>query len=55
MHCRGGSGRAGMIAARLLAETGVDLNEAMARVRAVRPGGIETPAQEDWVRTGPRS
>ena len=54
VHCRGGLGRAGMIAARLLAETGVDPNEAMARVRAVRPGAIETRAQEDWVRSGPR-
>jgi hypothetical protein len=55
VHCRGGLGRAGMIAARLLADTGVDPDEAMARVRAVRPGAIETPAQANWVRTGPRS
>jgi protein-tyrosine phosphatase len=55
VHCRGGLGRAGMIAARLLAETGVDPNEAMARVRAVRSGAIETAAQERWVRTGPHS
>jgi protein-tyrosine phosphatase len=55
VHCRGGLGRAGMIAARLLAESGVDPDAAMARVRAVRPGAIETPAQEEWVRTGPRA
>ncbi len=54
VHCRGGLGRAGMISARLLAETGVDPEDAMARVRAVRPGAIETRAQENWVRTGPR-
>jgi len=52
VHCRGGLGRAGMIAARLLVESGVDPEAAMARVRAVRPGAIETPAQEDWVRKG---
>ena len=55
IHCRGGLGRAGMIAARLLVETGVNPKAAMARVRVARPGAIETPAQEDWVRTGPRS
>jgi protein-tyrosine phosphatase len=54
VHCRGGLGRAGMIAARLLAESGVDPEIAIERVRAVRPGAIETQAQEDWVRTGPR-
>ena len=53
IHCRGGLGRAGMIAARLLAETGVDPDVAITRVRAVRPGAIETDAQEDWARTGP--
>ena len=44
-----------MIAARLLVETGIDPESAMARVRSVRPRAIETPAQEDWVRQGPRS
>ncbi|RBP08673.1 cyclin-dependent kinase inhibitor 3 (CDKN3) [Roseiarcus fermentans] len=55
VHCRGGVGRAGMIAARLLVETGVDPDVAMGRVRAVQPGAIETGAQEHWVRTGPRA
>jgi ADP-ribosyl-[dinitrogen reductase] hydrolase len=50
VHCRGGLGRAGMIAARLLVELGVDPAEAIARVRAVRPGAIETPEQERFVR-----
>jgi len=54
VHCRGGLGRAGMIAARLLVEGGLDADAAMARVRAVRPGAIETRAQEHWVRSGPR-
>ena len=54
VHCRGGIGRAGMIAARLLVETGVDPEMAMERVRAVRPNAIETPEQEDWARAGLR-
>ena len=53
VHCRGGLGRAGMVAARLLVEEGVAPEIAMAAVRAARPGAIETPAQEHWVRVGP--
>ena len=51
VHCRGGLGRAGTIAARLLVELGtMGPEEAIARVRAVRPGAIETLAQENHVR-----
>lgn len=49
VHCKGGLGRAGMIAARLLVELGVPPQDAIARVRAVRPGAIETTAQRDAV------
>jgi ADP-ribosyl-[dinitrogen reductase] hydrolase len=52
IHCRGGLGRAGMVAARLLVERGVEPDAAMREVRAVRPGAIETPDQEHWVRQG---
>jgi hypothetical protein len=41
-----------MISARLLVESGVEPDEAMTRVRAARPGAIETPSQQSWVRTG---
>ena len=46
VHGRGGLGRAGMIAARLLVET-VDPEIAMKCVRAVRPGAIETGQQAE--------
>jgi ADP-ribosyl-[dinitrogen reductase] hydrolase len=49
VHCRGGLGRAGMIAAMLLVLMGEDPRQAIERVRAVRPGAIETPAQEAYV------
>lgn len=49
VHCKGGLGRAGTIAARLLVELGTAPNEAIARVRAVRPGALETKAQEAYV------
>ena len=50
VHCRGGLGRAGTIAARLLVELGMAPARAIANVRAVRPGAIETADQEKFVR-----
>lgn len=51
IHCRGGLGRAGTVAARLLIELGLaDSSTAIAKVRKVRPGAIETKAQEDHLR-----
>ena len=50
VHCRGGLGRAGLVAAALLVEIeGLDAHRAIAAVRAVRPGAIETLPQENWV------
>ena len=49
VHCKGGLGRAGMIAARLMVELGVAPAKAVALVRKVRPGAIETAAQEAHV------
>jgi ADP-ribosyl-[dinitrogen reductase] hydrolase len=49
LHCRGGMGRTGTVAARLLVELGSAPALAIERVRAVRPGSIETRAQEKFV------
>lgn len=49
LHCRGGLGRTGTIAARLLAELGVPPREAIDAVRKARAGAIETDAQERHV------
>ena len=49
VHCRGGLGRAGTIAARLLAELGWQPHDAISQVRAVRPGAIENREQEKYV------
>ena len=49
LHCRGGKGRTGTIAARVLVELGSAPALAIERVRAVRPGSIETRAQEEFV------
>lgn len=48
LHCAGGKGRSGMAAMRLLVERGVPPGEALARLRAARPGAVETAAQESW-------
>ena len=49
VHCKGGLGRAGLTAARLMVELGVPAAEAVAAVRKVRPGAIETQAQLAFV------
>lgn len=49
IHCRGGLGRTGLIAARILVERGCPPRDAINRVRAVRPHAIETSAQESYV------
>ena len=48
VHCKGGLGRAGTVAARLLLELipDLDVSDAMREVRDVRAGAIESRAQE---------
>lgn len=50
LHCRGGLGRAGVVAACLLVRAGMPPEQAILRVREARPGAIETAAQEQFVR-----
>lgn len=53
VHCRGGIGRAGMVAARLLVELGDTPDAAIIKVRAARhPRAVETLEQERWVAKG---
>jgi len=49
VHCRGGLGRTGLVAARLLIELGEPPPDALRRVRAARPGAVETDMQERYV------
>ncbi len=49
VHCRGGLGRAGTVAACLLIELGAEPSDAIHKVRAARPHAIETWAQESYV------
>lgn len=52
VHCKGGLGRAGTVACMLLLDCGLvsTAEEAMQIVRNARPGAIESPAQEDFIR-----
>jgi ADP-ribosyl-[dinitrogen reductase] hydrolase len=49
IHCRGGLGRTGLVAGRILVERGVIPRDAILMVRAARPHAIETAAQERYV------
>ena len=50
IHCLGGLGRTGTVAAKLLVEFGEQPEIAIQRVRQARPGSIETVQQEQYVR-----
>lgn len=52
IHCKGGLGRTGMLAAALLQEAGMDSARAIALVRQARPGAIETSVQEEYLASG---
>ena len=54
VHCRGGCGRSGMVALRLMIEAGEAPDEALARLRHLRPCAVETDAQMDWAMEAPR-
>jgi atypical dual specificity phosphatase len=46
VHCGAGLGRTGTLLACYLVARGAGADEAIARIRAVRPGSVETPEQE---------
>lgn len=55
VHCKGGLGRAGTVAARLMIELGIEPERAIQEVRFARPGAIETTQQEAYVRSQRRA
>ncbi len=50
VHCTAGLGRSGTMAAVFLVAEGASAEDAISGVRQLRPGSIETEAQEDAVR-----
>ena len=55
VHCRAGCGRSGMVALRLMIEAGEAADEALERLRVVRPCAVETEAQMRWALAAPRA
>lgn len=51
IHCRGGMGRTGIIAARILIEEGMPPENALSIIRTSRSGAIEPGMQERYVLT----
>jgi protein-tyrosine phosphatase len=49
VHCRGGLGRSGLVAACVLTSLGHDAEAAIAIVRDARPGAVENEKQERFV------
>src|SRR5262249_19799577 len=49
VHCVAGRGRTGTVLAGYLIAEGATVNSAIARVRRLQPGAIETPAQEEFL------
>jgi protein-tyrosine phosphatase len=49
IHCRGGLGRAGLVASACLVARGHPPAAAIEKVRAVRPDAVETVEQERWI------
>ncbi len=49
LHCMGGSGRTGLLAARLLLDKDWELPTIIERVRALRPGAFQKSVQLEYV------
>jgi protein-tyrosine phosphatase len=55
VHCREGCGRSGMVALRLMIESGEAPDEALSRLRTVRACAVETDEQMVWSMAAERS
>ncbi|WP_171177530.1 dual specificity protein phosphatase family protein [Ruegeria sp. HKCCD8929] len=52
VHCRGGCGRSGMVALRLMIECGETPKDALDHLRTVRACAVETEGQMNWALQG---
>jgi protein-tyrosine phosphatase len=51
IHCRGGSGRTGFMAAIIMRELGIDAEEMVNRVKSLRPNSLKLAAHTDYLST----
>jgi len=49
VHCMGGSGRTGLIAARIMLDRGIELDSAIEQIQALRPGAFTRQAHIDYI------
>ncbi|MES9961125.1 MAG: dual specificity protein phosphatase family protein [Sedimenticola sp.] len=49
IHCRGGSGRTGLMATILLLERGVELEKAVPMVKTLRPNSLKVPSHLEYL------
>ena len=49
IHCKGGSGRTGLVAAQIMLEQGMGLEESIRLIKAQRPGAFGAPAQQKYI------
>ncbi len=49
LHCMGGSGRTGLLAAHLLLEKGWELTDIIEKVKTLRPGAFTKAVQIDYI------
>ena len=49
IHCKGGSGRTGLMAAILLLERGIELEKAVAMVKTLRPNSLKVPSHMKYL------
>jgi len=51
IHCKGGSGRTGLVAAQILIERGQSLQEASALVKQLRPNALRLAVHRDYLQS----
>jgi protein-tyrosine phosphatase len=49
IHCKGGTGRTGLVAARILLERGIPLNNVIAHVKTARPNALQIQAHQKYI------